>query len=1221
MPTISTGELDLDISKLKKALDDATEDIKTANRLFKLETAGLDNWAKDSEGLAAKLKQLTRTLKDQQVELQYRKANLAEQQKESEKQRNEVKRLENALADLAKKGIGEETKEYKNLQSQLNSAKASLKDSEAQEKKFQDAVDLTTASIGKTEREIKKWEKAQVDLNKENESASKKVKDQEKQLNELKKEYAEVAVSQGKDSEAAKHLAAQIGFLSKDLKENKKALASAQYGSDQLDKSFDETGKTAKEAGDDIEKAGEQAGGFRDNFLAGIGVQAVTKLWDGLKNAIKGVTNALKDAVKESAAYGDEVLTMSKTTGLATETIQEFKYAEDLLDVSTGTMAASLKKLKAQISSANKGGAAATTAFENLGISIYNSNGQLRDSEDIYFDAIEALGKISNETERDAAAMDLFGKSATDLNPLIQAGSKELAKLRQEAHDMGAVLSDESLEALSATQDAMDRLSKKAQTLKTNLASKLAPSVEKVMDGLVKAFDSPLVQKGIDELASGIGEIIDKGGKLAGKVLPPIINYVKKLLPSWKELIKAMMSAAKNILPIFKSVLPVVVNLFQKLVPVIKNVVDVVGKLIKAITPFVNSVLKLVSTVLGDLIDDISSFVESWGPALVAVVKVIANALKPVIDALTTIHNVSNTILSPLKKLGNMFGSVFSGISESMHVTRERVEAVDTVIEHVTKNWSVLTEKQEENAQAAYDAATAYGDLSDELSNSYGQTQTEVGHINTLWEELGKLVDATGKVNDADSDRAHFITEELENLTGKEIEWNGNVISNYKDLAGEIENVIDLKRASALLDIQEQKANYGREHLSEYQATITDETNNVRILRAETQQALRDFMNSELQGQQRDLMLMRKDVFDILESARKSYNDAVSDFAKDYTGEKYEELFERAREFLSSGESIDKLMEIHANSSQIIKDSLELAQVMGGLEDAEDAFIGVNNQLDAVNAQLDEMYKTYEDKKGQLDEHQAKLDAAVEGEKQAYEDMALYEEAWFKYSTGAYKEVNDMLEENTVNKWKKAQEDKKIDEESYKDLQHDLKVKKEAYDRYKEALANGDKSRTAEGLEAARKEVIEMKGIYLNAARQLGKDLDSEAKIVGVYFSNGFIDGIKSMTQSILSTAKNVGNQAVSTLKNTLKISSPSKVTKNLGKFFDLGFAQGIRDNVSSVNSAVSALTDQSVSGLSGGSVKSTTQNFTQNIYAPQTPSRLELYRDAKNLLAMGGLA
>lgn len=1243
MATEATGELKLDISQLKKALTDANEDIKTANRLFKKETDGLDNWAKDSEGLAAKLKQLTRTLEDQKSILNSRKGLLSEQQKESQKNRDEVDKLKKALADLAEKGVSKESAEYKKLEAQLASANKSLADSESKERKFQDAVDDATASIGKTEREIKKWEQAQENLNKENESASKKVKDQEKQLKELKKEYADIAVSQGKDSEAAKKLASQISNLSADLKTNKKALDDAQKEADQLDHSFDETGKSAKEAGNDIEKAGEQAGGFKDNFLAGIGVQAVTKLWDGLKNAIKGVTNALKDAVKESAAYGDEVLTMSKTTGLATDTIQEFKYAEDLLDVSTGTMAASLKKLKAQISSANKGGAAATTAFENLGISIYNSNGQLRDSEDIYFDAIEALGNISNETERDAAAMDLFGKSATDLNPLIQAGSKELAKLRQEAHDMGAVLSDESLEALSATQDAMDRLSKKAQTLKTSLAAKLAPSVEKVMDGLVKAFDSPLVQKGIDELASGIGQIIDKGGKLAKKVIPPIINYAKKLLPLYKDIGKSLLNVAKSILPAIKEAMPIVLKLIQKLVPLIKDTVTLIGKIIKTVQPLVKSILGLLSDVLGDLIDDISGLVKSWGPALNVFFKGVSVWLQVIVEALHGLYKAANAVISPVKKLVNWIGEKIGGSTKEASTETEKLGATMkrtvTPIEHVTKSWDVLNQEYRDNIDAAKDAIKSHQELYKEYGESYLDTKKETDEIADLYAELETLVDAKGRVKKEDEERAKFITQRLEELTGLEIEWNGLVIKSYNDIATAIQDVIDKKLASKLLELAESRAEAAKEEAERASAAIYDSQAAIEGY----DQALLDLGKDaeDANAKIADYWTNYNKLTDAYNAASKMYKDGIVDTdgilkvldtaqgALDYyktvfeelgidtsiLGEYFDEVSRLQQAVIdANGQEYDSAEEYQSVLHEIIGDA-------GSLIDYLDELDSDTGILDEFNNKSADIAKTIGDITDQREAEVESMKTLREAEAEYLREVSAYEEAYVEYAKGNYAAVQELLEDDIANKYKYIVESRKATAEEISEMDRETKIRTAAYERYREGLLSGDKRYNLKGLEAAKKYADDMVDVYEKAVTGGNQTLIDEAHSLGVSFVNGFTAGIKEMAKKAAEQARQVAQDAKRALKNELQIASPSKVTMRFGKFFDLGFAKGIRDNVSSVNSAVAALTDQSVSGLSGGSGRSTTQNFTQNIYAPKTPSRIELYRDAKNLLAMGGLA
>ena len=118
-----------------------------------------------------------------------------------------------------------------------------------------------------------------------------------------------------------------------------------------------------------------------------------------------------------------------------------------LVDVDVSTVASSLKKLTKNMDSARGGTGAAADAFATLGVSVTDINGSLRDNEDVFYDTIDALGKMENETERDALAMAIFGKSATDLNPMIEAGSKQLKAFADEAHEMGYVLDGDALKA------------------------------------------------------------------------------------------------------------------------------------------------------------------------------------------------------------------------------------------------------------------------------------------------------------------------------------------------------------------------------------------------------------------------------------------------------------------------------------------------------------------------------------------------------------------------------------------------------------------------------------------------------------------------------------------------------------------------------------------------------------------------------------------------------
>lgn len=117
-------------------------------------------------------------------------------------------------------------------------------------------------------------------------------------------------------------------------------------------------------------------------------------------------------------------------------------------------------------------------AFQNLGVDILDGTGALRSNEAVFYEIIDALGQIDNDTERDALSMEIFGKSAQDLNSLIAQGADGLAAFAQEARDMGYVLTEEDLEALGAADDSFQRLKLTSEAIKNQFGLALAPAAE-----------------------------------------------------------------------------------------------------------------------------------------------------------------------------------------------------------------------------------------------------------------------------------------------------------------------------------------------------------------------------------------------------------------------------------------------------------------------------------------------------------------------------------------------------------------------------------------------------------------------------------------------------------------------------------------------------------------------------------------------------------------------
>lgn len=282
----------------------------------------------------------------------------------------------------------------------------------------------------------------------------------------------------------------------------------------ELDESGEEMQEGAGKAGEYTESVDDASGKtkvFGQVLSANLASSAIKAGFSALVDGVKAVGKALADTVVDGAAYADEILTMATQTGIATDKLQEFKYMEELIDVDLSTITGSMSKLTKNMASAKDGTGSAAEAFAALGVSVTDSNGQLRDNEDVFNDVIDALGAMENPTERDALAMALMGKSAQELNPLIEAGSDTLEAFAEQARESGYVLDSEQLATLAEADDAFQTYEKTVEGIKNQLAVGLAPAVTTVggvFQDLVKNIDWSYVSGQIGNIAQKASELI-----------------------------------------------------------------------------------------------------------------------------------------------------------------------------------------------------------------------------------------------------------------------------------------------------------------------------------------------------------------------------------------------------------------------------------------------------------------------------------------------------------------------------------------------------------------------------------------------------------------------------------------------------------------------------------------------------------------------------------------
>lgn len=303
----------------------------------------------------------------------------------------------------------------------------------------------------------------------------------------------------------------------------------------------------SKDAENSLSKTEKKAGGLADKLSSGI--KTAAKWGAGIVGAATAVGGAMVATAKAAAENADTIDKASQRMRIGAEAYQELAYAAEMSGVEMSTLEAAAKKLE---------------------------------GTDLSFDdAIESIMSLTSEEERAAKAAELFGDGvAYKMTPLLNAGADGLDALRQEAHDLGLVMSGEAVKAGADMDDMFAKVEKSTQALKTQLAQQFMPYVMQILQW-----------------------VIDN--------MPTVINTVK--------------SVTDNIIPIVKPVLDGVMALLPPLLEAIKSLLDwitpYITPIVKGVATLVNGILALIHGDLDGFISGVKDALTSLGSALFGIGK------------------------------------------------------------------------------------------------------------------------------------------------------------------------------------------------------------------------------------------------------------------------------------------------------------------------------------------------------------------------------------------------------------------------------------------------------------------------------------------------------------------------------------------------------------------------------------------------------------------------
>jgi len=525
-----------------------------------------------------------------------------------------------------------------------------------------------------------------------------------------------------------------------------------------------------------------------------------------------------------------------------------------------------------------------------------------------------------------------------------------------------------------------------------------------------------------------------------------------------------------------------------------------------------------------------------------------------------------------------------------------------------------LSDAQKTAAEKIDEIKRSYDEYRESKEKALSGIHDEFKYYEDLWDELDKIVDKNGKVKEGYEDRAKFITNELGKVTGKEIEWNGNVVESYDKIRASIEKTLKVKEAEATLSglqpaYSEAKSNMGKkkQYLAEqwnaYQETYNDIYGKGGLLE-QLDAAYKRVNAAKAKGNPKELT-----------EAKIEYENLYKKLYVD-DGEN-KSAVTRLREYKNAYDTLKKQI---ADYQRTIShyESLSVAVVKGGTKEIGEAlYITQNDFITAKDGNVATLAEQTQKYKKNYDEMVAAVKSGVEGITQADVDTAkaLYDRAQAEFNAYAQDLGNRLIVamKNYSELEKKYKEgDKTVSKEMLENAKTTMQQLQTEYDKLpataksstqkavnavKNEKGNFSAAGAANGAAANNGTANAMKsggalskiGVaasqVVNFIRSKASNFLGAGNNLGQYITEGFANGMvaKKVITKIWSATKNIASNTIISIKKFLGIQSPSKEAEKLGQFFGMGFVNGIEQNQAAARKAAQNLSGAAKSSLSLG--------------------------------------
>ena len=889
-----------------------------------------------------------------------------------------------------------------------------------------------------------------------------------------------------------------------------------------------------------------------------------------LQSAMEGMTDEQKNNYLVTL-YGQEALSgMLALINEGPESLSSLTAAYESCDGAAQAAATTMQdNLKGAIE-------ALSGSAETLGIVFYDSvSGNLKDAVQVVNESVDNITDAFNNGGMDAA---------------ISAAGDEFANLATAAASHAPEMVDVAVNFIQSFADGI-------VSNRGKLIGAAGEAAEAVASGLAELLPSELrepVEDAIDAISDSLSSGgLKKAGETAVNTLENVIDIVGKLAEvAISPLTDALDFAAEN-LDLVASTATVALTAFKGY-----KVITSASKAAKALT----ATTKMLSA--AEAANALQVLAASG--ALTAK-EVIVGVLTGKIKLATVAQMAWNAVMNanPIGLLVTAIGALAAGIGVYVLTQKDAETATDKA-----------NRKLAEQAEAIRETQAA---RQEEVSG----IQAEYGHYQQLWNELQGIVDQNGKVKEGYEERAAFITSTLSDALGVEIEMTDGTIQKYSELTDSIDQVMQKKKAEALMNAYEDDYTEALKNQNEAAKELSrtyDDYASAKERAQEAADALKEAeasMTAEQAAGSYEIMQLQQAQMDAnaeLEKAETAYNDAKT------ASEEYSTTIANYEAAMGAVES-----ESANASAAVLALSDDLKRAGSASEES------LKNQVDTFKSSYDEMQAAAAEKGSGVTTEMVNqsramwLMAQIEYEKGTTNNEALIQQ-W-------QSEVNALLS-NSGGPEAAAQEGQEITSSMAAGVSSKTEAVMSAASAVSiaasTALGSADTRATGQnkGAEYVAGIVAKTGAAYAGGV-ELSSNADSGARSstgydAGYGFGSGFVSGINAWVGSAITSAANLAAQALLSAKQEIDSNSPAKETIKLGKYFGQGFEIGIDSEVkavekSSENLANAALKSLDMSAISARMRESMVLNTDRiaKSFAVESRSTIISKQQAENLMKL----